>query len=147
MACPDNQSVGMTFEDLPHDWDDHPITLELMPDVVDLFVRDSDRHSGCLGFFLLTEDRYLATDPIMIHGFSPEPDRERVVGFLRGMCETACGAGLDYVLVRGRTGPAVTTPEDEDWFAPVHRELANHLLESYVATDRGVTRYEAGAVA
>lgn len=137
----------MTFEDLPEDWGSKPITPELMPDVVDLFVNGTDRRDGCLMLLPLDEDLCIANDPMAIGGFDPEPDPDKAEQFLQSMCALACEANCSYVIARGRSGPAVPTPDDDAWFGPVHRGLGNHLLASFVASSRGVVKYEAEALA
>lgn len=123
----------MTFEDLPLDWGENPITHELMPDVVDLFVKDSDRVDGCLTLLLLADDQQLV-QPITVECFEPEEDPEHAGSFLTSMRELAEDFGGTYVAVRGRTGPSVPTPDDEAWFAPVRRALGERLVGAFVAS-------------
>lgn len=135
----------MTFEDLPQDWDDNPITHDMLPDVVDLFVKSSDRFEGCLTLLLLTEDHRLM-QPVAIEHFDPAQNPDEAEAFLTSMCELACDFGGTYVVARGRTGPAVATPDDHAWFEPVTRSLGNHLLAAFVATERDVVPLELDAV-
>lgn len=58
----------MTFEDLPSNWADMPLTdPALAADVVDLFLGDRDRHADSLMLLLCDEDHRLV-QPVMIDG-------------------------------------------------------------------------------
>lgn len=69
--------MAMTFENLPDDWADQPIsTPGLIADVVDLFLRDSDRDADSI-LALLCDDRGRVLAPIVFGDVEwLEPERE-----------------------------------------------------------------------
>jgi hypothetical protein len=56
----------MTFEDLPNDWSDRPLTdPALLSDVLDLVVFEKDRAAGAVSF-LLCDDEGRLVQPVTI---------------------------------------------------------------------------------
>lgn len=131
----------MTFDDLPHDWDSHPLTdASLRCDVVDLFVKDADRLRGGLGVLLCDADGMLL-QPIMIEGMNAhanEPDIRATLAFLQHL---QADGTLTGVLALAR--PRGSHDDDVARFwariaADECQQAAIGLLGFYIATPEGV---------
>jgi hypothetical protein len=67
----------MTFDDLPDDWSDRPLTdPALVADVLDLVVFARDRQQGAVSFLLCDEDARLV-QRLMTGGAACAPSSER----------------------------------------------------------------------
>ncbi|MFF0267381.1 hypothetical protein [Kribbella sp. NPDC004536] len=134
----------MSFEQLPTDWPDHPLTdPTFAADVVDLMVSLGDRHQGTLAAILCQPDhRYRATVIIELPS-SPGPARadlcrpalEPIVTSLQSV------PGTSVILALGRRPNPIA--HDEEWAstaAAVCEAAGVPLLGFYVATKDGVHR-------
>jgi hypothetical protein len=117
--------VGMSFEDLPADWPQRPVTdPEITADLLDLIVGDRDRAVGALGILLCSRDARLL-QPVVVEA----PDREassaeRRQGFdnlraafchLTEPSADSGDSGLGMLVALARPGPALATPGDLRW--------------------------------
>jgi hypothetical protein len=128
----------MTFEDLPDDWSDRPLTdPALVADVLDLVVSARDRQQGAVSFLLCDEDARLL-QPVTITDLPATPasdDRRRclrtVVGAMSG-----CGSLL-VALARG-DGLSISA-SDEGWRDAAVAECSRgvRLLGVHVVTHAG----------
>lgn len=142
--------VGMTFENLPTDWNKLPLSdPTLAIDVVDLFISEADRAAGVVSVLLCDEqDRLLAPVAVSLDGY---PGGPADVGILMKPFILALNArpGGACLVALGRRGP-LESPTDDEWalhVAQACEESGVRLLGFYVATPEGVLQLEAGAVA
>ena len=115
----------MSFEDLPADWPQRPVTdSEITADLLDLIVGDRDRAVGALGILLCGRDERLL-QPVVVEA----PDlhasaAERRQGF-DNLCAAFChlsepgadsgDSGLGMLVALARPGPPLATPGDLRW--------------------------------
>ena len=105
----------MTFDDLPRDWAQRPITdPEIFEGVVDLIATDQSRSEGAT-YVLLCHPNGRLLQPICL---PDEPRRVDVGEVLEGvtllLSEVARHDVHDVVMVIARPGRAVPTPRDRD---------------------------------
>jgi hypothetical protein len=152
----------MTFENLPKNWSDQPLSdPSIAVDVVDLFISKADRRRGMF-IVLLCDDRDRLLMPVAVDGLSGSGSVDDLGGIVDvgpEDCEVmlkpfllAAQAGTDsgLLLAMGRFGPSDLPEIDEPWAeeaARLCREAGVRLIGFYVATADGVRRAEVGAVA
>jgi hypothetical protein len=133
----------MTFEDLPDDWPQRPMTdPALFDDVVDLVVAERDRARGAL-YVLLCDEEGRLLRPCAVTDLRPgrEPDPRVIEPFAKGLVGLCPEGGL--VVVVARCG--VPTPQDTDvrWMRAaeaVCNRWGARFLAAAVATASGVLR-------
>lgn len=137
---------GMTFEDLPDDWPQRPVTdPALFDDVVDLVVSERDRARGALYVLLCGEGGQLL-QPCAVTDLGPgcEPDPRLIEPFAEGLVRQCPDGGL--VVVVARCGAPAPRDTDVRW-ARAAEAVCNHwdarLLAAAVATPIGVLRLTA----
>ena len=82
----------MSFDDLPPDWPDRPLTdPALRGDVVDLFLSDSDRARRSL-LVLLCDDDHRALQPVVINDIPHTTTSERRAAVFRFLEEVPTAA-------------------------------------------------------
>jgi hypothetical protein len=125
----------MTFEDLPDDWKQQPLTdPRLVADVLDLFVSDADRCAGALAVLLCDEQGRLLQPGIIsdLDYESSEAERGRMLAsFITHLTEF-----FDSVLFAvARADGLSVTADDERWARAVRyacegkvRLLGFHLI-------------------
>lgn len=131
---------GMTYDDLPADWPQRPLTdPTLTADVVDLVVRETDRAEGCLGILLCNHEHRLV-QPLTINDIDDVPAHERRRPF--DLFMSGCGDRLGGIVVAvGR--PRGYVPDDvaRGWHEAAivaSREHDVPLLGTYLATVHAV---------
>ena len=137
---------GMTFEDLPEDWQHRPVTdPALFDDVVDLVVSVRDRGRGAL-YILLCDEAGRLLQPCAVTDLGPvyEPDPQLIVPFAKALVHQCPDGGLAVVVAR-RGDPA---PRETDvrWARAADAVCAGRdvrFLAAAVATPAGVFRLSA----
>ena len=133
---------GMSFEQLPRDWPDRPLTDPVLAaNVVDLMVSLGDRHQGAVAAIVCDPDaRYRATVVVEL------PPSQRPIP--AHLCRTALepvvtslqsAPGTSVVLALGC--PVRASADDVEWAATataICAEADIRLLGFYVATGAGV---------
>lgn len=134
---------GMTFEDLPDDWSQRPVTdPALFDDVVDLVVSEQDRARGAL-YVLLCDEGGRLLQPCAVTDLGPGyvPDPRLIRPFAKALVRQCPDGGL--VVVVARRGAATPRETDVRWVraaeAACHGQDAR-LLGAAVATPVGVFR-------
>lgn len=136
---------GMSYDDLPADWPQRPLTdPTLTADVVDLVVREADRAQGCLSILLCSREHRLV-QPVTINdieGVTPHERRRPFDIFLSGFGDRLGG----IVVAVGR--PRGYTPDDvaRGWHEAAIAACREHrvpLLGTYLASVHGVVEMPA----
>jgi hypothetical protein len=128
----------MTFDDLPDDWSDRPLTdPALVADVLDLVVLARDRQQGAVSFLLCDEDARLV-QPVTITDIpatAAVDDRRRC---LRTVVGAMSGRGGLLVAVAREDGLSVCA-SDEAWRDAAVAECSDgvRLLGVHVVTQAG----------
>jgi hypothetical protein len=128
----------MTFDDLPDDWSDRPLTdPALVADVLDLVVFARDRQQGAVSFLLCDEDARLV-QPVTITDIpatAAVDDRRRC---LRTVVGAMSGRGGLLVAVAREDGLSVCA-SDEAWRDAAVAECSDgvRLLGVHVVTHAG----------
>jgi hypothetical protein len=136
----------MTFEDLPEDWPQRPVTdPALFDDVVDLVVAVRDRGRGAL-YILLCDEGGRLVQPCAVTDLGPgcEPDPHLIEPFAKALVDQCPDGGLVVVVAR-RGGPA---PRETDvrWARAAEAVCTGRgarFLAAAVATPSGVFRLSA----
>lgn len=130
--------VSMSFEDLPPDWKDRPLSdPRLAADVVDLFVRDDDRLTGSVAVLLCDTEHRLLQPVLVTMDTDPVPlaDKRLVVQRFTEIVTHGLGAAL--VLAVARPKGAYVTDGDREWHETAIRgcrESGVELLGVFVVT-------------
>lgn len=125
----------MTFEDLPDHASDLPVDDEhFAADLVDLFVSQRARLTGCVLLGLGDDDRRIR-QPMVIDDVPPDADPAQIGEFVDLLAREF---GLRSLLfARGRAGSAVPTDLDRAWHQVIIDACRRHdirLLGAFVAT-------------
>lgn len=131
---------GMSFEDLPKNWSNAPITESNLNDVFDLFISYEDRCRSTITFLLLDDTEHLV-QPIAINDV-PEAPAEPPWPFLDPLAELLDQLEGWVLFGRGRLGPHRLNPSDLRWQGWIARAFGNRLLGSFLATGNEVSAYE-----
>lgn len=146
--------VGMSFDQLPPTWPDHPLTdPTFAANVVDLMVSIGDRHLGTLTVILCHPDnRYRSTVTMKLPRFPAHTPAELCRAVLEPIIpslQTSPDAPVILVLGRRPYPPGADTHLDGDC-AQVATALCEdagvRLLGFYVATKDGVRQPPIGAL-
>jgi len=129
----------MSFEDLPADWPQRPLTEpQLVADVLDLCVSEAARHDGCLAVLLCDEQARLLQPCLVsdIDQISTEADRLKACTTF-AIAAAHIGAGVLFALGR-RRGLSVTA-DDEAWARVARQACAGTvaMLGFHVITHAG----------
>jgi hypothetical protein len=129
----------MTFDDLPDDWPDRPLTdPALVTDVLDLVVMDRDRRAGSL-CLLLCDDRARLLQPVAISEpdeLLSEHDRDQGLTTVIG----ALGRGGAVLVALARADGLSIRDDDVRWRASCERvcsAVGVRLLGVHVVTCDG----------
>jgi hypothetical protein len=142
----------MTFEDLPADWAQRPITdPDVFEGVVDLIVTEQARCDGST-YVLLCHEGGRLMQPICLPDEPHTVDVGRVQSGLTRLFTEAVGEGVhDVVMVIARPGRPEPTPRDRDLraaFAGACRTAGVRLLGVAIAAPTDVVAFPAdGSVA
>jgi hypothetical protein len=143
---------AMTFEDLPADWAQRPITdPDVFEGVVDLIVSEQARREGST-YVLLCHEGGRLMQPICLPDESHTVDVGQVLSGLTRLFTEAAGEGVhDVVMVIARPGRPAPTRRDHDLraaFDGACRAAGVRLLGVAIAAPAGVTAFPAdGSVA
>lgn len=138
----------MSFDDLPDDWRERPLTdPRLVADVLDLMVSDADRRSGCLAVLLCDEQARLMQPGIIgdLDFDTSEAERGRMLGtFVTNLAEY-----FDSVLFAlARADGLSITADDEAWARAVQRACNDEMrLLGFHLVTRDGSRLVPGTVA
>lgn len=139
----------MSFENLPDDWPERPVTDQrIFDDLVDLVATVEQRRLGAI-VVLLCDDSARLLQPVAVtlgraitdpHG--EDADRRRLFApFTTGLAEELSGGGL--VAVVARRGHPAPTEVDHRWAQAAQLACDAHALTLFgaaVATPLGVSR-------
>jgi hypothetical protein len=142
----------MSFEDLPADWAQRPITdPDVFEGVIDLIVTDQARSEGAT-YVLLCHEGGRLMQPIWLPDEPHTVDVGQVQGGLVRLLTEAAGAGVrDVVMAIARPGRPDATPRDRDLRAAFEGACLTtgvRLLGVAIAAPTGVVAFPAdGSVA
>jgi hypothetical protein len=128
----------MTFEDLPDNWDDCPLTdPALLSDVLDLVVFEKDRAAGAVSFLLCDEDARLV-QPVTIGELPATMTQAERVHFVSVMVEGMGHRGAMVVALARDDGLSITA-DDQAWCRAAQAACGNdvRLLGVHVVTMTG----------
>lgn len=128
----------MTFEDLPDNWDDRPLTdPELLSDVLDLVVLEKDRAAGAVSF-LLCDDNARLVQPVTIGDLPATMTQAERVHFVSVMVEGMGSSGAMVVALARDDGLSITA-RDLAWRRAAQEACGNdvRLLGVHVVTMTG----------
>lgn len=130
----------MSFDDLPHDWPERPLTdPRLLADVLDLVVTSRSRDRGAL-YVLLCDDADRLLQPIAVDDVPPAPEPaecDRVLQAVLGPVADLVPHGSFLVAV-ARPGGLSVTPADDGWAESARRVRGPwRLLGVHVVTADG----------
>ncbi|TQN48326.1 hypothetical protein FHX52_1457 [Humibacillus xanthopallidus] len=143
---------GMSFQDLPADWAQRPITdPDVFEGVIDLIVTDQARCEGST-YVLLCHEGGRLMQPICLPDEPHTVDVVRVQDGLTRLFTEAAGEGVhDVVMAIARPGRPDPTPRDHDLrvaFEEACSASGVRLLGVAIAAPTGVTAFPAdGSVA
>ena len=128
----------MTFEDLPNDWSDRPLTdPALVSDVLDLVVFEKDRAAGAVSF-LLCDDEARLVQPVTIGELPATMTQDERVHFVSVMVEGMGHCGAMVVALARDDGLSITA-EDQAWLRAAKQACGDdvRLLGVHVVTMTG----------
>ena len=132
----------MTFEDLPQDVRDIPLTdHRIAADVIDLLIGDGDRRAGCVALMVCDEE-HRGILPIVLSDVPHDADLGALVSLLDLLLPLVVERGASLLMGRGRPGDGVPTDVDRAWHQQTLESCRAHgvrLLGFHVATRDGVT--------
>jgi len=122
-GCDRATVASMTFKDLPPNWPSQPLTSpDLVHDVLDLCVNNTDRVKGGVSVLVLRDDLTLA-QPIFVKGPLPRLDRfETLKSLFRGCSRD----GLDGAFVVGIVHEAPGLSDDD---RALHQDMIDVCAE------------------
>ena len=133
---------GMTFEDLPKDVRNTPLTdRRIAANVIDLLIGDGDRRAGCVALMVCDEE-HRGIMPIVLSDVPHDADLGALVTLLDLLLPLVVERGGSLLLGRGRPGCGVPTDVDRAWHQQTIESCRAHgvrLLGFHVATRDGVT--------
>lgn len=135
----------MSFQDLPADWAQRPITdPDVFEGVVDLIVADRARREGST-YVLLCHEGGRLMQPLCLPDEPRTADVGRVQSGLTRLFTEAASEGVhDVVLVIGRPGDPAPTPRDHDLraaFESACRSAGVRLLGVAIAAPEAVAAF------
>ena len=121
----------MSFEDLPTDWAERPVTdPEITADVLDLIVRDADRVAGSV-VAVIGNAAGRVVQPVVVElppeGVGPGEHRRFFDVVCRGIA-SASGDGDRFGILAAvaRSGPPFVSGDDRQWHDAAARSCADH---------------------
>ena len=131
----------MSFQDLPADWPQRPITdPAIFTDAVDLLASEADRRAGAMYVLLCEPDGRLA-QPCVITDLDDTAYRNKGAVF----APFTHFPDLGLVVIIARPGRVQTVDADREWHeaaARVCRDAGMPLLAVAVATPRAIWRID-----
>ena len=139
--------ADMSFQDLPADWAQRPITdPDVFEGVVDLIVADRARREGST-YVLLCHEGGRLMQPLCLPNEPRTADVDRVQSGLTRLFTEATSEGVrDVVLVIGRPGDPAPTSRDHDLraaFESACRSAGVRLLGVAIAAPDAVAAFPA----
>ena len=132
----------MTFEDLPQNVKDIPLTdRRLAADVIDLLISEEDRAGGCVGLMVCDEE-HRGILPIVLSDVPHNADVDALTTLLDLILPLVVERGGSLLMGRGRPGGGVPTDVDRTWHQQTIDSCRAHgvpLLGFHVATRDGIT--------
>jgi hypothetical protein len=127
----------MSFDDLPADWPERPLTdPTLVADVLDLVVTERSRDAGALYLLLCDRDDRLLV-PVAIDDIDRDAPKAERVRVLSGLLSHLEEPGSLLVAIARRGGLSVTA-DDELWARSVLSTLGGwRLLGIHLVTPHG----------
>lgn len=135
----------MSFQDLPDDWPEHPITdPAIFIDVVDLMATVADREAGAIYVLVCYPSGHLA-QPCVITELDEQAFGNKAALFepFTRLTDTLDGCAL--VVIVARPGRRQTVDSDREWHeaaARVCRDAGMPLLAVAVATPQAIWRMD-----
>ena len=134
--------AGMTFEDLPQDVRNIPLTdRRIAADVIDLLIGDGDRSAGCVALMVCDEE-HRGILPIVLSDVPHDADLSALVSLLDLLLPLVVERGGSLLMGRGRPGCGVLTDVDRAWHQQTIECCRTHgvpLLGFHVASRDGIT--------
>ena len=128
----------MSFDDLPSDWPNRPLTdPRLVADVLDLVVFEKDRRAGALSILMCDEDGRLV-QPVTISELDPAATQEQRVRCLETLVEAMRGTGA-MLLALARPDGLSVTEADRAWLRAAETACGDEvrLLGLHIVTCHG----------
>lgn len=130
----------MSFDDLPANANQLPLTGQLGADVIDLIILDEDRAAGCVGLMLCdSEDR--AIQPVVLKDVPDDADPAEFATLLDLVLPLVAATDGSVIIGRGRPRGTRPTDSDRTWHEQAIRSCREHgvrLLGFHLATGDGV---------
>jgi hypothetical protein len=139
----------MSFEDLPDDWSDRPVTdPALLDDVLDLFVSAASREAGAL-YLLLCDGEDRVAQPIVVDDLPVQCRADEAERLLHAFVSAAATlrADLGLLLAVARPGTPRATAADRLWLTVadgVCDRLGVRLLGVHAVTPAGSQQVRPG---
>ena len=103
---------GMSFEDLPPNAKDLPLTdRRLAADVIDLIIAERDRAAGCFGV-MVCDEHHRGLQPIVVNQVPDDAEAADLASFLDLLLPLVSQNGGSIIVGRGR--PEGRRPRDRD---------------------------------
>ena len=135
--------AGMTFEDLPENANEIPLTDPVVAgDVIDLIIGEADRAAGCLAV-MVCDSEHRGVQPILVGDVPDDADPGGLVNLLRAVAPLLQESGGSVLIGRGRAHGSRATDADREWHEAAIatcRAAGLQLLGFHVATAEGVLR-------
>lgn len=140
----------MTFEDLPSDWAERPVTdPEITADVLDLIVRDSDRDAGSVAAIVCTAAGRVF-QPVIValppEGVGPGEHRRFFDAVCLGIASASGDGDRGGILAAvARTRGPFVTGDDREWHDAAARSCADYgirLLGTWLVTRAVIRRID-----
>ena len=135
--------VGMSFEDLPPNAKDLPLTdRRLAADVIDLIIAEKDRAAGCFGVMVCDEHRR-GLQPIVVNEVPADAEAADLASFLDLLLPLVSQKRGSIVVGRGRPVGRRPSDRDREWHQQAIDSCRAHgvpLLGFHLATHDGVFR-------
>ncbi len=133
--------TGMTFEDLPDNIKELPLTdPRLAADVIDLIISAEARADGCLGI-MVCDERGRGLKPIVLSDIPHDADATTLASFFAHLLSVVAEQPRSLLVGRGRPRGGVPNDLDRAWHQQTIDSCTAHgvpLLGFYLATRDGV---------
>lgn len=126
---------GMSFDDLPDDWPDRPLTEpRLVADVLDLFVSAADRERGAL-VVLACDEQARLVQPFVVSDLDDEVSDQDMERAFNLFVSPMSGVGSLLVAIARKDGLSITAA-DRAWCRAAQRACGDgvRLLGVHVVT-------------
>ena len=140
----------MSFEDLPTDWAERPVTdPEITADVLDLIVRDADRVTGSV-VAVIANEAGRVVQPVVValppEGVLPGEHHRFFDVVCRGIASATGDGDRGGILAAvTRSGAPFVTGDDREWHDAAARSCTQHgvrLLGTWLVTRAVIRRID-----